>query len=155
MPSESRHFSHKSIPRIRGCAGNTMCSRSIRATVTRKGSSNMKEYKLQGHWRPTRVGTNRRKGFADSYSDARGAQGAGAQKSRRAFNTASCTYRSGGKLVFPHSTDRPTNCFPFPALTYYPSTFCRTTSFLFPGSQRRNTATDIALSAHVRSITPG
>lgn len=43
----------------------------------------------------------------------------------------------------PSWTDRPTNHSPFPALTYYPSTFCRTISFLFPGSQCRNTATDI------------
>lgn len=101
----------------------------------------MKEYKLQGHQRTARVGTNRRKGFADSCSDVRPRT----QKSRRAFNTASCTYRSSGKLVFPHPTDRPTNSVPFPALTYYPSTFCRATFFLFPGSQRRNTAADISL----------
>lgn len=50
--------------------GGAIC-KSIHATVTRKGGSNMKEYKLQGHWKPARLGTNRRKGFADSCSGAR------------------------------------------------------------------------------------
>jgi len=44
---------------------------------------------------------NRQRGFADSRPSA--------QKPYRTFNTAPCIYRVGGKLVFPHPTDRPTD----------------------------------------------